>query len=197
VVYRGWPTWEGVQVWEKMARMLEAYRDYSRFVFEAWWDPGRPQGRRLDGLRLKARGARTNLLDSVERLAAEPGRTEECRLLYAILASSHRLAHATMALDAGPVTKLTTEEQRAVRDFSTEVEKTLTGLVEFLKEPRSGARPPLLRKAHLGLVQAALSRPHRNALLYAETDRITNSVDTLSEQLGARFAGARDGRFPL
>src|SRR5258708_32441114 len=97
-----WPTWERTQVSERIAEMLDAYREYFHSVAESYVGNATSSARELDRVRLGTRVARTNLEASIDRLGAEPGTTaEQMSQLNALLASSHRFAHAAMALEAG------------------------------------------------------------------------------------------------
>ena len=104
--YRVWPTWERTQVPEALARLLDAYRAYFQAVRDAYLHPGLESdpvfAARLERVRQSSRLARTTLEASVARLRLEPG-VSESRIarLQAVLANSHRLIHAVMALEAG------------------------------------------------------------------------------------------------
>jgi hypothetical protein len=87
-----------------------------------------------------------------------------------MLASSHRIVHAMMAIEAGldGVTP-------AFVSFAHQVEITLHSLAQALRGYRvSPSDLPDLREAHNRFVQAGGPLP-------AEADRLTNSVNTLSE----------------
>jgi uncharacterized membrane protein YccC len=177
--YAIWPTWERHRLGETLARMLEAYRDYFHQIRRAYENPGRAPAE-LDHARLAARRARTNLEASVDRLAAEPGTPpDRMRVLGGLLANSHRLAHAMMALEAG----LQTRPAPARPQFSTfgrDVETTLARLAGALRgsslDPRS---LPDLREDHDALLASGQSENERYALVNVETDRIVNSLNTL------------------
>jgi uncharacterized membrane protein YccC len=102
LAYSLWPTWERSHLSETIAGMLETYRDYFHLLRMAYLHPDRSYAAELDRTRLSGRLARTNLEAGVDLAIAEPGTTAETiNSLTAVLASSHRLTHALMALEAG------------------------------------------------------------------------------------------------
>jgi uncharacterized membrane protein YccC len=165
-----------------MARMLDGYRLYVREVLKSY-DAGNPDG--LDRARVAARLARTNLEASVERSNAEPGASQESvRSRNSLLASSHRLAHALMALEAGLSTSRSAPPREAFRKFANDVELTLYYLAAALRgSPLAPDALPDLREDHRALVQTGDSHSQPYALMNVETDRITNSLNTLSEEV--------------
>jgi len=180
--YWVWPTWERTQFSETMARMLDGYRNYVREVLKSY-DSGSAD--ELDRVRASARLARTNLEASVERSNAEPGASpERVRSRNSLLASSHRLAHALLALEAGLSTSRSAPPREAFRKFANDVELTLYYLAAALRG--SALAPdalPDLREDHRALVHAGDSESQPYALMNVETDRITNSLNTLTEEL--------------
>ena len=102
--YGLWPTWERTQVSEAMAAMLDSYRDYYAAIGAWFLNPEAPPSADLDHKRVAARLARSNMEASFERLSAEPGVSRrQIDLIGNMLASSHRLAHAMMALESAAV----------------------------------------------------------------------------------------------
>ncbi|MGI8960198.1 MAG: FUSC family protein [Bryobacteraceae bacterium] len=102
LAYALWPTWERTQLWEVIAEMLDA----SRFYFQAIVDKfkrGDPSlESKLENTRRAWRRARSNAEASVDRVSAEPGITgDQLGCVTSILAHSHALVHAMMALEAG------------------------------------------------------------------------------------------------
>jgi uncharacterized membrane protein YccC len=181
VAYTVWPTWEGTQLREAMAALMNAYRQYFQTLTQAYLGGGGGAAE-LDALRLAARLARSNMEASVERYRVEPDASPE-RLdrIMSMLASSHRFAHAMMSLEA----ELAADPSRVVPEgcgqFFTAVDRTLNLLAATLR----GARPaesefPDLREVHTQMLQNGGSV---YALLITETDRITNSLNTLREQI--------------
>jgi len=139
----------------------------------------------LDRVRLNARMARTNLEASIDRLGVEPGRTGGAdHSIECMMASSHRLVHALMALDAGWQHTAATPARTAFHKFAADVEKTLTLLAVALR----GARVPVkefpdLREDHHVLIRSGDQKIERYALVNVEADRIVNSLNTLREQV--------------
>jgi uncharacterized membrane protein YccC len=185
LAYWLWPTWERTQAPDALARMLDAYREYFRLVRESYTAPGKSFAHELDRARLAGRRARSNLEASVDRLLAEPGTSPETvKALGAILASSHRLAHAMMALEAGLATSHPVPPREAFRPFADHVELTLYYLAAALRgSPLRREDLPDLREDHHALVQSGDPLTERYALVNVETDRITNSLNTLSEEV--------------
>ncbi len=185
LAYGLWPTWERTHISETMAKLLESYRDYFHTVTEANFQPRNPDLRALDRTRLQSRRARSNLEASVDRLLAEPGTTDEqAKRLNAILASSHRFAHAAMALDAYRARMSATPGRRAFLVFAEDAERLLNFMVSNLRGARIPAKDwPDLREDYYRLVQSGDPSTERYALTNIEADRITNSLNTLREQL--------------
>ena len=179
VAYLVWPTWERTQLPDAMAASLEAYRQYFKSLTCAWLQPPCPSDE-LESRRMEARVARSNMEASVERYRAEPGSSAQAlEPVISMLASSHRFAHAAMSLEAD----LAANPARAIPEgfgrFAEDVDLTFRYLVAHLRGERSGTFPDL-REAHTRLL------PEGGpvfALLNTETDRITNSLNTLREQV--------------
>ncbi len=188
-----WPTWERTRVQDEMAQMLDAYRDYFRAIRESYIQPGASFDEVLDRTRLAARRARSNLEASFDRLRAEPGTpAETMTALAGMLASSHRLIHAIMALEAGLQGSRPAPARDAFRRFANDAELTLHSLAGALRGSAPDARADLpdLREDHHALAHSGDPATERYALVNVETDRVTNSLNTLSEQLLARLTVA-------
>jgi uncharacterized membrane protein YccC len=177
LAYWIWPTREQTQVAEGMAQMLDAYRNYFRAVRESYLRPETSFAAELDRTRLAGRLARSNLVASIDRLSVEPGvSTASVNLLSGMLASSHRLAHAMMALEAGLSPSHPGPAGEAFRTLANHVELTLYSLAAALRgSPLRREELPDLREDHHALAGYAL--------VNVETDRITNSLNTLSEEV--------------
>jgi len=180
-----WPTWERTQVSERIAEMLDAYREYFHSVAESYVGNATSSARELDRVRLGTRVARTNLEASIDRLGAEPGTTaEQMSQLNALLASSHRFAHAAMALEAGLLHTAAVPARTASRAFTADVEKTLTLLAAALRGAHVQLKEFLdLREDHHVMVQSGDPKIERYALVNVEADRMVNSLNTLREQV--------------
>lgn len=185
LAYWIWPTWERTQVPEAMAQMLDAYRKYFRAVRESYVNPSSQSSQELDKTRVQGRLARSNLEASVDRLSAEPGvSVQTLNLLNAMLATSHRLVHAMMALEAGLIASSPVRPRDTFMPFADHVELTLYYLASALRG--SSVAPsnlPDLREDHHALIHSGDSQTDRYALVNVETDRVTNSLNTLSEQV--------------
>jgi uncharacterized membrane protein YccC len=163
--YAVWPTWERSQIGETLAAMLDAYRDYFRAVHD--------RSPELDRVRPEGRLARSNMEAAVDRFVAEPGTDPEAvTLLSQIMASSHRVIHAMMATEAG-----LESASPGFISFAHQVEITLHSLAEALRGSQvSPEALPDLREAHSSLVRSGDP-------LVQEADRLTNSMNTLTEQV--------------
>ena len=113
----------------------------------------------------------------------EPGSSEESvTLLKAMLASLHRLAYAMLALEAGIAGSSWAPPREAFAPFAKDVELTLYYLSSALRG--SPMQPlPDLREDHRALAHSGDSQTDRYALVNVETDRITNSLNTLTEEI--------------
>lgn len=185
LAYALWPTWERTQIQETLAQMLDGYRAYFQGIAGMYKTPGKTDPANLDSVRLSTRLARSNFEAAVDRIAAEPGMTaEQMALFAAILATSRRFAEACMALDSGLSTSSPAAPRDAFFPFASNVELTLYLLASALRgsaNVRKGL--PDLREDHRRLVQAGDSSVDRYALVDIETDRLTNSLNTLSGQV--------------
>lgn len=189
IAYSVWPTWERMLVPEAIASLLDAYRDYFRAIERAYLGEGGPAD--LESARIAARRARSNAEASVDRLSGEPGTSPELiSNVSSIMASSHRLAHAMMALEAELSTSEPVPPRAEFRKFAHDVELTLYYLAAALRGSAiDRAHLPDLREDHHALVHAAHTPAVRYALVNVEADRITNSLNTVSE-IVLRWVGA-------
>jgi uncharacterized membrane protein YccC len=183
--YAVWPTWERMQVGEMMARLLDAYRAYFAAVVQEVTRSEGTGAADLDKARLAARRARANAVASVDRLQAEPRtRAEEVALLIGMLASSHRFVHAVMSVEAGILPGARPPVRPEFRVFAADVDQTLEGLAEELRRKRVAIQKwPDLREDHRRLTQSPGAVGERYALMNIEADRMTNSLNTLREQV--------------
>ena len=187
--YGLWPTWEGARISEVRAALFDAYREYFQALRDAYLQPGleRDPGfaARLSGLRQASRLARSNLEASAARLTVEPG-VDPTRLstIEVIMANSHRFIHAAMALEAGLFRSRAVPARAPFRDFTNGVGATLYFFSAYLRG--SSAEPgdlPDLRAAHNSLIQSGDPTIERYALVNVETDRITNSLNSLTVEI--------------
>ena len=161
-------------------------REYFQAVRDGYVNPGIERERefvaRLDRVRQHGRVARTNLEASVERYRIEPGAVaERIAALRAILANSHRFIHAAMALEAGLFRSAAAPPRAEFAQFANHVDTTLYFLAAYLRGAlmESGDLPDL-REAHRALAETGGGTAARYALVNIETDRVTNSLNTLS-----------------
>jgi uncharacterized membrane protein YccC len=182
--YAMWPTWERRQIRETVARMLDAYREYFQLIQRSY-ARGRALTADLDRRRLEARLARSNVEAALERMQAEPGTTGELRAtLSGFLADSHRMVHAMMALEAGLSASRPAPARAAFVPFAQAVEVTLHSLAAALRgSPLEVEELPDLRRKHDELAGSGDPLTERYALVNLETDRITNSLNTLSLEI--------------
>jgi uncharacterized membrane protein YccC len=170
---------------ERFAQLLEAYREYFHALVENYVAGSRESEQELERAQLGARVARSNLEGSVERLASEPGSSvQQMSGLNAMLASSHRFVHALMAVHAGWLQSGRVPARPPFRKFAEDVEKTLSLLTGALRGQCVADKDfPNLREDHNRLLESGEGPGERYALVNVEADRITNSVNTLREQI--------------
>jgi uncharacterized membrane protein YccC len=194
--YAAWPSWERNRLPELFGTLLEAYRKSFAAITAELLEPGANSARKRERTRQAARTARTNLETSLERLAVEPAVThEQIAQANAMLASSHRFAHAMMALEAGipgASARAQAPARPEFRKFAEAVDKTLELLGAKVRGEKVAERDfPDLRKNYLQLTSSGDPQLERYALTNVEADRMTNSINTLREQVFAwkRFVG--------
>ena len=187
LAYAAWPSWERNRLPELFAVLLEAYRNSFKAIRGAALEPSTRNNRARERTRQAARTARSNLEASLERLSAEPGvSTEQLSQVNAMLASSHRFAHAMMALEAGIFDNREQAPRPAFHDFADAVDKTLQLLAGKVRGQRVAERDfPDLREIYLRLAGSGDPQLALYALSNVEADRMTNSLNTLREQVFA------------
>jgi uncharacterized membrane protein YccC len=189
LAYWLWPTWERTQLKERLAEVLQAYSTYfSRLAgtYIAGVDGSAEEiAKETEAARQKSRVARSNFEGSLDRLSSEPGTTEQqLDRLNAMRASSYRLVHAIMAIDAGWLQTSNVPARPTFKTFAADVEKTVALLVAVLHGVRvQESEFPNLRQDHNALIETGNPDIERYALINVEADRITNSLDTLREQI--------------
>ena len=189
------PVWERELMGARLADLLVAYRTYLELITA----PARDRVA-LQRARAASRLARTNAQASVDRASAELVSTpEEVDLGRSVLANSHRLIHGLLTveavrpklLDAGGLPELDELLRLADRSIAAAEGSLRTG-----KRPRG---VPELRAAQAALVAVLKAAPElaggpesAGALVDA-SDRITNSLDTIVNELNrtATAAAAR------
>jgi uncharacterized membrane protein YccC len=183
LAYWLWPTWERTRVTDVLAQLLDAYRLYFRAVWEGYLDALVPH--ELDRTRLVARLARSNLEVSIGRLRGEPGVTPGVlQRLNTMVANTLRFIHAVMALESGLYRSQPVPARQPFQPFAEHVDLKLYFLAAALRgSPLEAAHLPDLREYHRTLTEASHTAAERYALVDVETDRITNSVNTLAKEI--------------
>jgi len=178
-----WPTWERSQVSEAMARVLDSFRVYFRALLENYATRSAAPAAALERARGAGRLARTNFEASVERATAEPGvPAETVHLLRAMVASLHRFSQALLALEAAIAASRATPRP-AFHTFASDLDHMLDRLASALRgSPVTSRDLPDLREDHHLLIHSPGSEGVY-ALVNVETDRITNSVNTLAGEV--------------
>ena len=183
LAYWLWPTWERHQVAEGLAAMLDAFRVYFQAVRDCLLAV--PSKMNRDRARVAARLARSNLEASIERTSVEPGvSAERLALLSAILASTRRLARALLALEAAVGPEVAAPAPQSFRTFADHIDLTLYYLAALLRG--SAITPDLLpdlRADHSALLDSSPQTGPTFTLINTESDRLTNAVNTLSEEV--------------
>lgn len=182
-IYWVWPTRERTQAPHALAGLFDAYRLDFQAVARDYFDGRSIVPQELDRLRMNARRARSNVETSVDRLAAEPFTDpEQLRILNAILASARRFIHAVLAIEASLSPEPSAPPPEEFQAFAHDVEKTFFFLAARLRgSPVAPTSLPNLREDHHRLIHAGNNLERRKASLNIETDRMTNSLNTLSE----------------
>ena len=187
IAYAVWPSWERNRLADLFADLLEAYRNSSRSISRKLLDPASAPSTERERTRQAARIARTNLETSMDRLAAEPGASaQQLARASAMIASSHRLAHSMIALEAGIPQSGGEKPPLQFAAFAAAVEKTLELLSLKLRAQRISERDfPDLREAYLQMSRGSEFQLGPYAFVKTEADRIANSLNTLREQVFA------------
>ena len=182
------PTWERDLVPSRLGDLLAAYRNYLAAVSDPDSDLARRQRTRA-----ASRLARTNARASVDRARSEPVRGEaQVELGEAVLAHSHRFIHAMLTVDA---VRTTVHRAGRIAELDAFMAAAATVLTCCERAVRGGTPPrsvPRLRPLQESLARVLAADPFgdpatSSALLDA-SDRITNSLDTLVNELRRQLA---------
>jgi uncharacterized membrane protein YccC len=198
IAYGVWPTWERHQVRPTLAAMLDSYRRYfTALMF------GSVQARA--DARVAARLARSNAIDSLTRLEAEPMKDQALvELAERVFANANRLVRAVMELDAvlqNSAAAITRSE--TLHQFVRKVDDAIALLAHGLRDHYAVTISRDLRQTQQKLAReldeqiVAASAPDADpntraalaALKYA-SDRITDPVNTLAHVLREPTASA-------
>jgi uncharacterized membrane protein YccC len=179
-----WPTWQRTQIREAMAQMLDAYREYFRRVSQVYLRPAIRDEDGLNASRSAARLTRSNVEASIDRMSVEPGVTPEMIASWsAMLASSHGLINAIMALEAALPESGEGPPPDGFRAFCHDVEIALHSVAAAFRGSKILARAlPDLREGYMRMIEGGDFSGGRMALVAMETDRLTNRLNTLAEQ---------------
>ncbi|WP_413557700.1 FUSC family protein [Bdellovibrio sp. HCB209] len=182
LAYMLWPTWEKTQLSEVVARMLDTYRKSFHAVAQQTYGGGNPNTYERDQLRQQSRVARAEFVASMNRYLSERGSTDVDReFLAGITAASNRFAHAMVAIESASPFALDTEQQKIFANFEAKIEVTLQNLSEELRGRNvPNNEYPDLRAAYIELAKISPEQ-ERHGLFFDETDRMTNSLNTLRE----------------
>lgn len=185
LAYALWPTWERKQVSEIIAEMFDASRAYFHAIVERFERQDPSVEAELDRTRREWRRRRSDAEASVDRVSAEPGaKAEQVDCLTSILAHSHALVHAMMALEAGVVQTQATPPPPEFKTFAKDVEFTLYFLAAALRgSPAAAETFPKLRQDHSRLLQVRQNLSPAFEFVLIETDQLTTSLNTLRERI--------------
>ena len=185
-----WPTWERTNSLDAMAQMLDATRDYFHAVIQRFSHDDPALETMLEESRRAWRRARTAAESSVDRLGSEPRPpVDRLNLLTSMLASSHTLVYATMALEAELTQIPVKTTPNVLTAFANDVELTLYYLSASLRGSAvATATLPHLRDDHTRMLKARDQFAEGDEFVLFETDRITIGLNTLREQV-ARLTG--------
>lgn len=177
-----WPTWERTRSGPVLANLMDAYRRYFHAVLNTYIT-GAGGDEERNQARMEARLARSNAEALIDRVAAEPGSTADySNLLSGMLASAHNFVRAVMALESGLYRKGPERVPPAAIEFALKVQATLRAIAGAFRSSKPLPRLPDLREAHNAILASAEEAPDQYTLIHTETDRITTSLNTLSEQ---------------
>jgi uncharacterized membrane protein YccC len=188
--YALWPTWERTLVSDALADMIDATRVYFQAVIQSLGEsPERAMVSTVEAGQ-SWRRARSNAETSVDRTAAEPQMSsDKVDCLNSMLASSHALANAMAALEAGFLHSSMRTAPPALEAFARDVDFTLYYLSAALRGSAAASETlPKLREDHRRLIEARQSLGDADEFVLLETDRITVTLNTLREQT-MRYVG--------
>lgn len=190
IAYALWPTWERAVVSDAIADMIDATRVYFQAVIQSLDESAESALVSTVEAGQAWRRARSNAEASVERTAAEPRiSSEKVDCLTSMLASSHALANAMAALEAGFLHSPMQAVPPVLAQFARDVDFTLYYLCAALKGSAAAHQTlPKLREDHRRLMEARQSLGDAGEFVLLETDRITVTLNTLREQV-MRYVG--------
>jgi uncharacterized membrane protein YccC len=185
VLYVAWPSRGEVDAEAAIAKVLDSYRRYFDLVVNRMRGVPVTEAE-LDRLRLDTRVARSNAEAAVDAMAGEPAASGRRVLYAAVGASSNRFVRSAMVLEALDDEHLTGQNFDA---YCGKVSETLGLLVRALQgEAVAASAFSDLRGSY---EEWARATGPEHALVVSELDRLTNSLNTLTERVGIlKRAGA-------
>ncbi|WP_413584672.1 FUSC family protein [Bdellovibrio sp. HCB274] len=188
MAYLLWPTWEKTQLSEVVARMLDTYRRSFRATAGLSISEKAVSVQERDQLRQQSRVARAEYMASMDRYLYERGSTDKDReFLAGITAAGNRFAHAMVAIESASPFALDSLQQQIFSKFVRDIEITLQNLSDALRGREiSNNEYPNLRLSFVEL-EKMRGEEGRHGLFYDETDRMTNSLNTLCELVMQRL----------
>lgn len=196
--YALWPTWERTLVSDTLADLIDATRVYFQSVIQSLGES--PEKALVSTVEAGQswRRARSNAETSVDRTAAEPQMSSaKVDYLNSMLASSHALADAMAALEAGFLHSSMRTIPPALETFARDVDFTLYYLSAALRGSAAASQTlPKLREDHRRLIEARQSLGDADEFVLLETDRITVTLNTLREQV-MRYVGISETAAPV
>jgi uncharacterized membrane protein YccC len=178
------PAWERQYLPSRLVDLLEAYRRYLRTVADLATDRAA-----LQRGRIACRLARTNAQASVDRARSEPVRGHaQVELGRAVLAHSHRFIHAMLSVEAIRVPVRKAGGVPELRTFLDAAGEHLELAAAALSRNEAPGPPAPLRPHQEQLAAAVLGTGatvdvETATAMVEATDRITNSLDTLLDEL--------------
>jgi uncharacterized membrane protein YccC len=177
VVYVAWPTRGEGQAGAAVVALLEAYRRYFELITNRIRGIEVPEDE-IDRARLATRTSRSNAELAVDALEGEPSAAGRRTLYSALGAASNRFVHAVMMLNAADDESVSDE---AFDLYCAEANRTLGLLIRAMRGENVSANEfPDLREIY---ERWAKSSGVGHPLLLGELDRMTNSLNTLSERV--------------
>ncbi len=179
------PSWERRFVGPRLVGLLTAYRAYLDAVADLHTERSA-----LQRARAACRLARSNAQSSVDRAASEPVRGQpEVELGRAVLAHTHRFIHAMLSIDAVRVPLRDAGGVPELAAFLAAAGAVLDAAGAAVAGGTAPAAVKGLRAQQEQLAQALTGDPERAggvavaSTLIEASDRITNSLDTLTDEL--------------
>lgn len=197
-VYLAWPTWESGMIAGQLASLVRAQADYGEAVLNCFAEPSSDLRQRLGQLRSTARLARSNAELSLIRLLEEPARARRASPLSAerltgLAAAARRLSLGILTLHARlpgenvpPLPPLGTFAaalgggMRLLADRLCDLGEDSSASASYEEAEES------LRRCHNELVARLAGESRRDdvALVLAETDELTDALNSASHLLG-------------